>query len=323
MILVVGGTGQLGFAAVRALRDGGTDVTVLARPSTDTTVVEGTGARMIRGDLRAPDGFGAACAGVETIIATANSIVPRRGERADASALIAGYAALGRAARRAGVHRFLFVSVPTEFMGRGAAEFDEKARIEAALRADGPPLTVVRASLFMESWLPAVGSRLALRGSEQATLDRGFWLARLVGATMQRTLDRFGVALLPGDGRAGHAFVAVGDVAGVLAAAAGTPDDLPAEILVGGPETLSWRDVAALHGAVLKRRVRPLRLPVAPLRWASALARRGSPVAANLLATQALLAGVQEHYPAADAQRFLGRPPISVEEFLRTCAARG
>jgi hypothetical protein len=31
----------------------------------------------------------------------------------------------------------------------------------------------------MELWLPWLGSRLPLRGGEQATLERGFWLTRL------------------------------------------------------------------------------------------------------------------------------------------------
>lgn len=321
MILVVGGTGQLGFATVKALRERGAEVTVLARPGTDTTLVEATGARVMRGDLRAPADLARACESVDTIVATANAIVPRRGERADFAALTRGYVELGRLARAAGVRRFIFVSVPVEFMGRGAAEFDEKAQIESALRADGPPLTVVRASLFMETWLPAVGSRLALRGGEQATLDRGFWLARVVGATTQRTIDRFGIALLPGSGRVGHAFVAIADVADVLAVAATSGEELPAEILVGGPASVSWRDVAQAHGRVLGRRIRMLRQPVAPFRWAAALARRRSPAAAHLLAVQVLVAGVQEAYTPDDARRLLGRDPMSVEAFLRARAS--
>jgi uncharacterized protein YbjT (DUF2867 family) len=72
----------------------------------------------------------------------------------------------------------------------------------------------------MKSWLPALGSRLPLRGRQQATLERGFWLTRLTGATTQRCLDRFGIALPPGKGNARHAFIDVDDVASALAAAA-------------------------------------------------------------------------------------------------------
>src|SRR5262249_62080561 len=98
-------------------------------------------------------------------VVAANPIVPRPGERADFDAVVRGYAELGRLARAAGVRRFLFVSVPREFMNRGAAEFDAKARCEAALGADGPTLTLARFSLLMEGWLPWVGTRVRPRAS--------------------------------------------------------------------------------------------------------------------------------------------------------------
>jgi hypothetical protein len=49
------------------------------------------------------------------------------------------------------VRRFVFVSVPRQFMGRGALDFDAKGRAEEALAAEGPPLVVVRPSLIMET----------------------------------------------------------------------------------------------------------------------------------------------------------------------------
>ena len=118
--------------------------------------------------------------------------------------------------RASGVRHLILLSVPREFMGRGALEFDVKARVEARLRSDGPPLTIVRSSLFMESWLAALGSRLPLRGGRQSTLDRGFWMARFAGATTQQSIDRLGIALLPGRGEPRHAFIAVQDVADCL-----------------------------------------------------------------------------------------------------------
>ena len=160
MILVVGATGQLGSAVVRRLRQRGEDVTALVRPGTDPATVAATGARIVNGDLRNPDSLGAVCEGVETVVATANTIVPRRGERADFEAIASGYEALGQVARAAGVARLLFVSVPREFIGHGTLDFDAKGRVEERLRAERLPLTVVRSSPFMELWLPGLGSRL-------------------------------------------------------------------------------------------------------------------------------------------------------------------
>src|SRR5262249_15444499 len=158
------------------------------------------------------------------------------------------YDALGRLAKAAGVARLWFLSIPREFMGHGALDFDAKGRVEGRLRADGPPLTVMRSSPFMELWLPWLGSRLPLRGGQQATLERGFWLTRLAGATAQRSLDRFHVASLPGKGTARHAFIAVDDVAQALVTAATDADATADELRLGGPEVLSWREVAEVYG---------------------------------------------------------------------------
>jgi NADH dehydrogenase len=302
---------------VRLLREQGAEVRALARPATDAGALEATGARVVRGDLRDPRGFDAIVDGVHTVVATANMIVPRRGERADFDALADGYVELGRACRRAGVRRFVLLSVPVSFMGRGAPDFDAKQRVEAELRAQGVPLTVARSSVFMDTWLPALGSRLALRGAEQATVDRGFWLIRLTGLA-HGSIERFGVAFVPGSGKARHSFVAADDVAGSLAAAASSEGAPGEELLLGGPEALSWRDVLTVFERRLGRRVRRVRQPAVPLRVLSLALRAASPAASHLLAAQYLIATRDSVYPPDAARRLLGRDPVSVEEFLRS-----
>jgi uncharacterized protein YbjT (DUF2867 family) len=316
VILVVGATGQVGFGVVRRLRERGADVSALVRPSTDAGAVEAAGARIVRGDLREPEGLRSALDGVTAVVATANVIVPRRGERADFDALERGYAELGRACRSAGVRRFVFLSVPVSFMGHGAPDFEAKQRIEAALRAEAVELTVARSSVFMDTWLPALGSRLPLRGAEQPTVDRGFWLTRLTSRA-QGSIERFGIALVPGSGKAKHSFIAAEDVAETLAAAA-TAERAPGEeLLLGGPEALSWREVVALFERLLGRRVRAVRQPAVLLHALSLALRRASPAASHLLVAQYLLATRDSVYRPDDARRLLGRDPISVEEFLR------
>ena len=316
MILVVGATGEVGSGVVRRLRAEHADVVAMVRPTTDPAPLAATGAEIRRGDLLDRDSLEAACRGIDTIVTTANAIVPRRGERPDLEAVGRGHEELGMLARQAGVSRMITASVPASFMGRGAPEFDIRARVEERLRVDGPPLTIARASLFMESWLAAVGSRIPLRGGAESTLNRGYWMARMVGATTQRTLDRFGVAQLPAGGRARHSFISTEDVAAALASAALGPDDLPDELHLGGPAALSWREVAETYGRVLHRRVRKVRMPGAPLRALSVLSRPFSPSAAHLLAVQHLVGKLDTDYPADDARALLGRDPVSVEAFL-------
>lgn len=316
MILVVGATGQVGFGVVRRLRERGVEVSALVRPSTDASVLEAAGAQVVRGDLREADGLAPAVEGVSAVVATANVIVPRRGERADFEALERGYVELGRACRSAGVRRFVFLSVPVSYMGHGAPDFEAKRRIEAALRAEAVDLTIARSSVFMDTWLPALGSRLPLRGAEQATVDRGFWLTRLTGQA-QGSIERFGIAVVPGSGNARHSFIAAEDVAETLAAAAISEDVLGEELQLGGPEALSWREVVALFERLLGRRVRMVRQPAVLLRALSLALRRASPAASHLLVAQYLIATRDSVYPSDDVRRLLGRDPVSVEEFLR------
>jgi len=317
MILVVGATGQVGSAVVRALRRRGAAVTALLRPSTDAAPIAATGAAIVRADLRDPRSLQSVAAGAECIVASANTIVPRRGERADFDAVAAGYHELGRVSRAARARRFLFLSIPREFVGKGAPDFDAKARIEAALHADGPDLTVARASLIMDVWLPWLGSRLPLRGSRHATLERGFWLIRLAGAVFQHSLDRYGWASVPGDGRARHAFITAGDLAEALAAAAVAPEGLGAELQLGGADVLSWSEVAEIFGRVLSTRIRTIHNPSAVYRAVSVLARTASPAASQLLASLAIVATNDSAYRPDDTQRLLGGTPTSVEAFLR------
>lgn len=314
VILVVGGTGELGSAVVRILQARGQDVAVMVRPSTAVGPAGLYCARLVRGDLADPASLRGVCEGMDAVIATANSIVPRRGERVRAGALVAGYAELARQARLSGVRRFVFVSVPKSVMGHGAAEFDEKRRVEDALHRYGAPLTVVRPSLFMQSWLPAVGSRLALEGAERPTLDRGFWLTRLVGATMHRSLDRFGLAVVPGDGSTRHSFVDLDDVGEAVAATLDLAEGSH-ELEIGG-RAMSWRDVAAVHAHVLGLPLRVLRAPTGPMRLGGRAMRPFSPAGANLLIAQDLLARVNTTCPTDTATRLLGRPPTSVQQFL-------
>jgi len=315
VILVVGATGQVGRGVVLRLLERGAEVTALVRPSTDAGALEAAGARIARGDLRDPESLRAAAPGVDVIVATANTIVPRRGERANFDALADGLVEVARAAPGA---RYVFLSVPTSYMGRGAPDFDAKQRVEETLRRDGVSLTVARGSVFMDTWLPALGSRLPVRGTEQATVDRGFWLTRLTGA--QHSIDRFGIAVVPGRGRVRQSFVAAADVAEALAAAA-LDSDAGAELLLGGPEALTWLDVARIYGCVLDRRIRVVRQPASPLRLAAVGLRRLSPAASHLLAAQYMVATIESVYPPDDMRRLLGRDPVSVEAFLRAAAS--
>ncbi len=316
MLLVIGATGELGSKIVRNLRVGGADVRVLARPGSAVEDLLALGVDVVRGDLTDLASLDEVCVGVETVVATASTIVPRRGERTTCRALTEGYRRLAEKAEDAGVRRFVFVSVPTDLMGRGAAEFDQKAKVESALGGRRFELCVVRPSLFMQSWLPAVGSRLAVSGASRATLDRGFWLSRFAGAVLHRSIDRWGIAQVPGRRDVRHSFVDVDDVAAIVTNIALAAGSVPGEVELGGPAALTWREVAELHGRALERQIRCVRIPSGPFAVLSRALRPISPTAGHLLAVQALVGRRSTSIDSAAAEAYLGRPPTSVSSLL-------
>ena len=77
MILVIGGTGDLGGRVARILSEQGHAVRCLVRPASDDSVLRGLGVEVAPGDLTEPESLAAACQGVTTVVATATMIARR------------------------------------------------------------------------------------------------------------------------------------------------------------------------------------------------------------------------------------------------------
>src|SRR5687767_11196672 len=110
MILVVGATGELGSKITRGLIAGSRTVRVLSRPSSAYQAAQQLGADVAFGDLKDRRSLGAACAGVDTVVTTANS-VRRGGDDTVAAVDLSGTQSLIEAARAAGVRHFIYTSV--------------------------------------------------------------------------------------------------------------------------------------------------------------------------------------------------------------------
>lgn len=283
MILVVGATGQLGSLVVHTLRDQGEAVRAMVRDPSAADDLAATGADLVRADLTEPETLDAALVGVTAVVATANVAAPtRRTDRSDA--LDAGYAELVARAERSGVSRFVLASVPETPVDDDVPVARSKRRTERLLAATALSWASVQMPPFTEVWLALVGSQIPLRGEARATLARAYPTLRRFRRISGSTVEDLGLMLVPGPASGRQAFLSVHDAARVLAAAAVT-DTVSGVVEVGGPESLSWADVAEIYGRVLGRRVRVVGQPAAIF---GVLQRLLAPVAPSLAGIMAL-----------------------------------
>ena len=91
---------------------------------------------------------------------------------------------------------------------------------------------------------------------------------------------------------------------------------------LGGPEVLSWTDVAAIYERVLGRRVRVVSQPAAAFAVAQRVFAPVAPSLAGVMGLNRLMATSQSDWDTADTARRLGLGPLrTVEQILREKAA--
>lgn len=225
MILVSGSTGYLGGMIARKLLAQGQDMRILVRPHSDYQALRQAGARPFIGDLKDRPSLDTACAGVITVITTANS-ASRGGEDNPQTVDLQGNHNLIDAAKAAGVKQFIFTSVFGADVNSPVPFVQAKGRSEVYLRDSGIPYTILRATAFMDTWLPMI-----------------------LGAPLQTGQP----VTLVGEGRRKHSFIAVSDVTAFATAAIDHPAALNQYLTLGGPEAVSWHEVIATVERVLDR----------------------------------------------------------------------
>ncbi len=315
MILVVGATGEVGTAVVRRLVAEDRPVRAFVRPTTDYDHLAALGVDLAFGDLRDPGSVRAACAGVETVVATATATVPRRGDRFE-TIEGEGYATLIDACLDEGVEQFVFLSVPVSPFDEQVPTLRYKRLNERRLRESGLTYTIVRASLFMDDWLALVGSSLPVE-DESSTLARPFWFSRLYRRLTGRLVEERGVALVPGSGETRHSFVAVEDVARFLVRCVGHSRARDRVVHLGGPAALPWDEVVDCFERVLDRPIRSIPLPDRALRVPHRLLGPVSEGAANIVGLLRFAGTTESAYDPNEGKDIMPGERTGVEAFLR------
>lgn len=144
-VLVVGGTGYLGRQVVAALQERGASVRALVRPGSEAP----SGLEVVRGDMMESASLDAAFAGVDAVISTAAGYTRRR--KGDSLAIDRiGNQNLAQAAKRAGVARYVFLSILSSDQAKDVPHFWAKALAEKALRDAGVPFVALRPGGFLD-----------------------------------------------------------------------------------------------------------------------------------------------------------------------------
>jgi len=319
MILVVGATGQLGTAVVRRLEAQGRSVRALVRRTSEFAHLSGPNVELCPGDLRDPASLRAACEGVSAVIATATVVFPRGRYSFDEDEST-GYRNLLAACRECGIQQFLFTSIlqlPERFSSR-VPTLRFKGIIEEAVIESGVSYTIFRAGPFMDDYFALMGSSIPLRNAEAATLRRPFWLSRFYLRVVGKLIEKHGLAIVPGAATMRHSFVALEDVASYLTRALDHPAARDRVYDIGGPQALSWQDVADLYGTVLGRSVRARALLPAWLLRAGLLALRPfSEAAANQLGILWALSENELVIDAEEVARAFGVRLTAAGDFLK------
>ncbi len=224
MIVVAGGTGTLGTRLVPRLAGQGLAVRVLTRDPARAQHLAGHDVEAVRGDVRDPGSLTSALRGASMVISAVHGFA---GPGGVSPALVdrAGNAHLIDAAARTGA-AFVLVSVVGASPGHPIELFRAKHAAEEVLRASGLPWTIVRATAFMETW----------------------------GMIMGRRLQTSGKILVFGRGDNPVNFVSATDVAALVERAVTDPGQRGQVLELGGPDNLTFNELAAILQETTGRR---------------------------------------------------------------------
>lgn len=287
-VLLIGASGQLGSVVLDLLLETGQECVAFVRPSSRFSPPTSELMRVTHGDLTDFPSVDIACANVNKVIATASSIVPRRGDKFGADE-VENYRNLIKACQRHKVEHLIYISAFSSPFDDLVPEFRIKRQIEQLIVESGIPFTIFRAAAFMDIYYAVMGSRIVMNGVSQPTLLRGFWLTTLYSKLTTGLLETAGIALLPGCGKARHSFICIHDVAAFMVKALALPTAKNRIIELGGPETLSWKNVADIYSEILSKKVRKIAMPSFILNACRVALGHVSPAGENIMSILYLL----------------------------------
>ncbi len=287
-VLLIGASGQLGSAVLGQLLKTGQECRAFVRTTSRFISPNSELVQVVHGDLADFSSIDRACIGIKTVISTASSIVPRKGDQFGSDE-VANYRHLIEACQQHNVEHFIYISAFSSPHDELIPEFKIKRQIEQLIVESGITFTIFRAAAFMDIYYAVMGSSLAMDGVAQPTLLRGFWLTKLYSRLTTGLLENTGIALLPGNGKARQAFICIHDVAAFMVKAVSASTAKNRIIELAGPEALSWENVADVYADVLGKKIRKLLVPSFILNTLRIALHPFSPAGENIMSILLLL----------------------------------
>lgn len=236
-VLVAGGTGRLGKVLVERLRAEGVTVRVLTRSLERSEQLRRFGVEVAQGDVRQADTLRGALEGVDLVVSAVHGFAGP-GRVTPRSVDREGNANLVRAAQ-AGATAIVMVSIVGAARDSRMELLREKYAAEQLVRSSGLPWTIVRSTAFVELWAELVGTGMVFgRGDNPIN------------------------------------FVAVGDVADLVAQVVLDASYRGRIVEMGGPRDLSLNELAVSSQRVLGSPKRVRHVPRALLRALAPLHRQ-------------------------------------------------
>jgi uncharacterized protein YbjT (DUF2867 family) len=288
-VLVVGAAGLLGMEVCRRLVARGVTTRAFYRAgSAREEEIKALGVELAPGDLKDRASLETACQGVDAVVATATAIMSKDSlRRVDRT----GYLKLIKAAKTAGVKRFVYISASPNLSG-ATPLVAHKRRIEAALKASDLTWTVLQPSSFMEVWLgPALEWKLAE-----------------------------GKVRVFGRGDRPISFIFVSDVGAWAVAVLDEPKAYGQAIPLGGPRALPPLEVVKIFETALGKPLKVSHVPAAAPKIAAAVLKPFNPKLASLMGL-AVDAMRGDAIDMSKARSIASVQETSVEDYARRQAA--
>ena len=226
MILVAGATSQPGRRLIPLLVERGYKVCALTRDACKLESVRSSGIEVFEGDIRQPDTLFRACEGAEAVVSSVTAVAGG-GENNVHTVDEAGIRALMETAQKSGVKRFVFVSAYGAAQNHPVDFFRMKFAAEEYLKSLNMNYTILRPTAFMESWCARIGAQVM--NDQPVTIF--------------------------GNGKNPIGFISAEDVAKFILLSLEDPRLLNQTLTIGGPQNLTFDEVAAVYERLLNKQV--------------------------------------------------------------------